>query len=87
MVVIWTLLLLIVIRDGSSMSITVDGAMLKVVPLMVMLCCGGGFGVCVGCCGFGVYVGGGGAFDVYVGGCCSLSVSSKSGRSSGKIVL
>ena len=69
--VIWILLLLIVIRDGSSMSITVDGETLKVVPLMLMLCCGGGgFGVCVGGCGFGVYVGGGsgGAFDVYVGG-------------------
>ena len=86
--------LLIVMRDGSSMSITVDGAMLKVVPLMVTLCCcgsgafgacggGGGFGAGCGGGGFGAGCGGGG-FGACCGGCgaCSSS-SSKSGRSSG----
>ena len=96
--VIWIMWLLIVMRDGSSMSITVDGAMLKVVPLMVTLCCGGGalgagcggggFGACCGGGGFGAGCGGGG-FGACCGGCgaCSSSSSSKSGRSLGKIVL
>ena len=88
------MLLLIVIRTGSSMSITVDGAMLKVVPLMVTLCCGGGalgaccgggaFGAGCGGGGFGAGCGGGGlARVVVVCGACSSSSSSKSGRSLG----
>ena len=61
--VIWIMWLLIVMRDGSSMSITVAGAMLKVVPLMVTLCCGGGaLGACCGGGGaFGACCGGGGS--------------------------
>ena len=70
--------LLIVMRDGSSMSITVAGAMLKVVPLMVTLCCGGGaLGACCGgggalgaCCGGGAFGAGcgGGGFGAGCGG-------------------
>ena len=68
--VIWIMWLLIVMRDGSSMSITVAGAMLKVVPLMVTLCCGGGaLGACCGGGGaFGACCGGGGGFGAGCGG-------------------
>ncbi len=74
----------IVILDGSVMSMTVDGATLKVVPLMEMDCCCGVEGVYVG----GVCVGGGSGGDfVLVIGVGGLSSISKSGRSFGVIIF
>ena len=65
--------LVIVIFEGSVMSMTVEGATLKVVPLMEMLCCCGVEGG-----------GSGGAVLVIVGGVMlSISSMSKSGRSLG----
>ena len=78
----------IVIFEGSVMSMTVEGATLKVVPLMEICCCGvegGGIGVAGG--GSGVEGGGSGGDVVLVIGVGGLSSISKSGRSFGVIMF
>ena len=80
--------LVIVIFEGSVMSMTVEGAMLKVVPFMEMLCyCGveGGGVVGGGVESGGVESGGSGGAFLVIGGGVMLSISSisKSGRSLG----
>jgi hypothetical protein len=71
----------IVILEGSVMSMTVEGATLKVVPLMEICCCG------VAGDGSGVEGGGSGGDVVLVIGVSGLSSISKSGRSFGVIIV
>ena len=71
----------IVIFEGSVMSMTVEGATLKVVPLMEICCCGVAGG------GIGVAGGGSGGDVVLVIGVGGLSSISKSGRSFGVIIV